>query len=108
VTLLETLVAIVILGLAAVGFLGAFQASSQATRNSEAWVNAVAHAETAMEETKLGDIYSQPGTEPLPGGYRREVSVQPWTGSESVQLVTVTIMLPGGGVFVLRRLARAP
>jgi type II secretory pathway pseudopilin PulG len=107
-TLLEALVAIVILGLSAVGFLGAFQVSSHATRNTEVWVNAVAYAETAMEESKLGDARSQSASESLPGGYRREVSLQAWPGTAGVQLVTVKITLPDGGAFVLRRLARAP
>jgi type II secretory pathway pseudopilin PulG len=98
VSLLETLVALVILGLAGVGFLGAFQGTSRASRDAEAWVDAVAAAEAAMEQTKLG-------VAPTEGA---RVDVQPWAGSAGVELVTVTVALPGGGAFVLRRLARVP
>jgi type II secretory pathway pseudopilin PulG len=96
VTLLETLVALVILGLAGVGFLGSFQATSRATRDAEAWIDAVSEAEVAMEETKLGTAPSN--------GVR--VDARPWPGAAGVDLVTVTVALPGGGEFVLRRLAR--
>jgi type II secretory pathway pseudopilin PulG len=97
VTLLETLVALVVLGLAGVGFLETFQATSRSAGDAEAWVAAVARAEAAMEETKLG-------TGPTDAA---AVDVQPWPGAPGVDLVTVTVALPDGGAFVLRRLVRS-
>jgi type II secretory pathway pseudopilin PulG len=94
VSLLETLVALVILGLAGVGFLEAFQATSRSATDAEEWVEAVAAAEAAMEQTKLG-------LAPTEGP---RVDVRPWPGAAGVELVTVTVALPDGGAFVLRRL----
>jgi type II secretory pathway pseudopilin PulG len=98
VSLLETMVAIVILGLVGVGFLQTFQATSRSTRDAEAWVRAVSAAEAAMEETKLG-------VAPAAGA---AVEVRPWPGAPGVDVVTVTVALPDGGSFVLQRLARSP
>ena len=47
-TLLESIVALVILGLAAVGFLELFQRASVATRDTANWSRAVAVAELSM------------------------------------------------------------
>lgn len=106
-TLFETLVALVILGLTSVGFLGAFQASSRSVRDAEAWVRAVGYAEAAMEQTKLGtgadDLTLR---EPLPPGFARDMDVQPWLGTPGLERVTVTVTLPGGGSFELHRLVR--
>jgi prepilin-type N-terminal cleavage/methylation domain-containing protein len=52
-TLLETMVALVILGLVAVGFLAVFQGSTRLAREAERWSEAVAYAEDAMEAGKL-------------------------------------------------------
>ena len=48
-TLLESLVALVIIGLTAVGFLELFQGTSRSSRDADAWLQAVAYAESAME-----------------------------------------------------------
>ena len=95
-TLLETLVALVILGLAGVGFLQGFQATSRNNASTQAWVEAVSAAEAAMEETKLG----------APPTSDARVEVRPWPGAPDVDLVTVTVALPDGGSFVLHRLVR--
>jgi type II secretory pathway pseudopilin PulG len=108
-TLLEALVALVILGLSAVGFLEAFQGTSRATRDAETWVQAVGYAEAAMERTKLGGgAAGAPFPDALPPGFARRVDVRPWPGAAGVAEVTVTIALPGGGAFVLHRLVRSP
>lgn len=107
-TLLEPLVALVILGLAAVGFLEVFQGTSRATRDAEEWVQAVSYAEATMEQTKLG-----PGAEdgamspPLPTGFARHVNVESMPRTPGVEAVTVRITLPRGGAFVLQRVVRA-
>lgn len=106
-TLLEAMVALVILGLSGVGFLEAFHQAAHTTRDAQTWVTAVEDAEAAMEETKLG-VPSRIGG--LDAGdapaHDRTVDVRPWSGAPGVDLVTVTVPLPGGGSFVLRRLAR--
>lgn len=95
--LLEPLVALVILGLAAVGFLGAFQGTARATGNAQEWVEAVSRAEAAMEATKLGA--------PITSDAR--VVIVPWTGARGVREIRVIVQLPAGGEFVLHRLERA-
>jgi type II secretory pathway pseudopilin PulG len=107
VTLLESLVALVILGTAAAAFLGALHASSRSTHDVEVWLQAVGYAESTMELTKLGAGASLPGLDAQPPGFAREVSVRPWAGGRGLDQVTVTVAMPGGGEFVLHRLVRA-
>jgi len=102
-TLLESLVALVILGLTAIGFLQAFQTSTRATRGAGDWVQAVSYAESAMEQTKLASAPSSL-SDSLSSGYARSVDVRAWPVVPGVDRVTVTVTLPGGGVFVLERL----
>ena len=106
-TLLEALVALVILGLASLGFLGAFQSASRATQDAALWVQAVGYAETAIEQTKLGAGAQAVPPEALPQGFAQAIDVQPWDGARDIDLVSVTVRLPDGGAFVLHRLARA-
>ena len=108
-TLFEALAALVILGLTATGILGVFQATSRSTQSAEAWVQAVSYAEATMEQTKLGTAADggMPATAGEPG-FTREIDVRPWAGVRGVEQVTVTVMLPDGRAFVLRRLVRAP
>jgi Tfp pilus assembly protein PilV len=103
-TLFEALVALVILGLSAIGVLEALQVNSRATREAVVWTQAVGYAESAMEETKLG---VPPASDSLAAGFSRVVSAQPWV-VPGLQRVTVTVTLPRGGSFVLERLVRAP
>jgi type II secretory pathway pseudopilin PulG len=102
-TLLDAIAALVILGLAAVGFLGAFQATSRATAGSTEWVQAVGYAESLMEETKLGAATSH---DALPAGFGGNISSEPWPEVRNIERVTVTITLPRGGAFTLHRLVR--
>jgi Tfp pilus assembly protein PilV len=104
-TLFEALVALVILGLAAVGALEAIHTSSRTTRDAAVWVQAVGYAESTMEQTKLGNGVAEIAADPtLPGGFSRRVTVQPWV--RGIDRVSVSIGLPGGGAFVLDRLVR--
>jgi type II secretory pathway pseudopilin PulG len=103
VTLLESLVALVILGLTAVGFLEAFQATSRSAREASAWVQAVGYAEASMEQSKLGTA-ADPFADSLVSGFSRDIEVRPWPGSRGVEQITVTVSLPRGGVFMLHRL----
>lgn len=108
-TLLESLVALVILGLASAGFLQLFQGSSRSTRDAEAWVKAVGYAEASMEQTKLGTRGGERSlVDSLPPGFALDTDVQPWLGARGLEQITVTVALPDGGAFVLRRLVRVP
>lgn len=98
-TLLETMVALVILGLVVVGFLEVFQGSTRLARDSETWTVAVAYAEDAMETVKMGNELTR---EALPGGFERQVESRPWR--EGIRRVTVVVVLPGGGRVALDRL----
>jgi len=107
VTLLESLVALVILGIAAIAFLGALHATSGSTRDVEMWQEAVGYAESTMELTKLGAGAATAELDVQPAGLAREVTVTPWAGGQGLEDVAVTVALPGGGHFVLHRLVRA-
>ncbi len=102
-TLFEALVALVILGLSAVGVLEALHVNSRSTREAVVWAQAVGIAEAGIEETKLG---AAPSSDALPAGFARAIDAQPWPAVPGVQRVTVTVTLPGGGSFVLHRLVR--
>ena len=108
-TLLETMVALVILGLVVVGFLAVFQGSTRLARDSERWSEAVAYAEDAMEAVKLDPReLLAPARVELRGGFERSVETRAWGGAggdDSVRLVTVVVTLPdGGGRMTLSRL----
>ena len=102
-TLLEVLVALVVLGLVALAYLQLFHGSHALVVSSREWSQTIAYAEDAMERAKLGS--AQPsGPEALAGGFRRQVTTRPWQAG--LTLVTVTVFLPGEGRFDLDRLAR--
>ena len=101
-TLLETMVALVILGLVVTGFLSVFQGSTRLERDAETWTVAAAYAEDAMESVKLGE---EVGPATLPGGFGRHVDIRPW--ADRIQLVHVVVSLPGGGDVTLDRLVDA-
>jgi Tfp pilus assembly protein PilV len=102
-TLLEALTGLVILGLAALGFLGVFQVTAHSARDAEVWAQTVAHAEAVMEQTKLGapleDLTS-------PDGFRQSIAKRP-TSFPGVQEIAVTITAPNGKTFTLSRLVSA-
>src|SRR5437870_3998359 len=107
-TLLEPLVALIIFGLAAVGFLEAFQATARATRDADEWIQAVSYAEAAMEQTKIASGVAD-AMLPTSGaaGFAREVTVERTPDNPALETVTVRVTLPRGGVFVLQRIVRA-
>lgn len=103
-TLLESIVALVVLGLAAVGFLELFQRASVATRDTAAWSHAVAEAELAMERAVL-----QPqATSDTVRGMRRRIEIRPWAGGLSEIIVDVALPPPAGAHVVLHRLVGTP
>jgi prepilin-type N-terminal cleavage/methylation domain-containing protein len=102
-TLLETMVALVILGLVVLGYLELFGTTVRAAGGAETWSQAVAYAEEGMERVKLDPREEvSRGGEALPGGFERHVRAEPWSGG--LQRVSVVVMLPGGGEFALDRL----
>lgn len=106
-TLLETMIALVILGLVVTGFLAVFQGATRLAGDSARWSDAVAYAEDAVEAVKLdprGAAASYP-TE-LPRGFERSVSTRPWDAG--LELVTVVVRLPGGARMTLHRLVELP
>jgi type II secretory pathway pseudopilin PulG len=103
-TLLESLVALVILGLAAVGFLELFQRVSATTRDTVAWTRAVQVAETTMERAIIGEQVQ--ATDTL-DGLRREVRVRPWRAGLREISVTVHLPPPGVAQVEIRRLVAA-
>jgi type II secretory pathway pseudopilin PulG len=105
-TLLESLVALVILGVSAVGFLGVFQASSRSVRSAEEWNRAVAVAEAALEE-QLASLKA--GAPPLrsepPSGFTSQIASGSWR--PGVTELAVTVTMPGGASFTVHRLVRS-
>jgi type II secretory pathway pseudopilin PulG len=106
VTLLEAMVALVILGLSAVGYLDVFQSSARSVRDADEWARTVAVAQSTMEAAALGDALQAQDAALVPDErFTRRVEVRPWSGRVSEVVVTVTS--PRGTTFTLRRLTRA-
>lgn len=102
-TLLESIVALVILGLAAVGFLELFQRASVATRDTASWSRAVAVAELTMERAVLQTAASSDSAD----GLHRRVEIRPWKNGLREIVVTVDVPPPAGASVVLHRLVAA-
>jgi type II secretory pathway pseudopilin PulG len=102
VSLLESIVALVILGLAAVGFLELFQRVTTNTRDQRAWIHAAQVAELTMEQVLAGDRLAGDDTV---GTLRRRVRVQPWRGAVREIVVDVELPPPGAAHVELRRLS---
>jgi prepilin-type N-terminal cleavage/methylation domain-containing protein len=101
-TLLEVMVALVILGLVGLSYLQLFHQGHQIVGDSRQWSQAVEYAEDAMEQAKLEGATAESRAEDLPGGFKRQVATQPWrTG---LVLVEVSVLLPGNARLELRRL----
>ena len=102
-TLLEVLVALVILGLVGLGLLELLGGTLRSAEASQTWSQGLVYATDAMEALKLArEPPSSTPPEQLAGGFRRWVEVRPWRG-EVVQ-VTVVVSLAGGGRVTLDRL----
>ena len=97
-SLLEVLVALLILSVVVAGYLELFHGSHLLLARSRQWTQAIAYAADGMEQVKLGE--TRPVS--LPGGFRRQVTSAVWTSG--VEVITVTVTLPDGARFDLRRL----
>lgn len=100
-TLLESIVALVIVSLAAVGFLNVFESDARLPGAAKEWTSAVAFAEEGIELVKLGQVVSPKNS----AGLSRQITKSPF--ARHVDEVRVTVTLDGGKVFELRRLVSA-
>lgn len=101
-TLLEALVALVILGASAAGFLGVFQNSSRLVQSAQSWNMASAAAASAVEDAVRT---LKEGTTPdIAPDARTRVDMQPW--SATVDDIVVQVTLPDGRTMTVHRLVR--
>lgn len=103
-TLLESVIALVILGLASVGFLELFQSTNRSTRDAQDWVTAVAYAEEGIEAVKANALDASVSNPP-PTGLARNIELKPWR--DGMTDVVVTVTMTGGAQLVLHRLVTA-
>ena len=102
-TLLESIIALVILSLSAVGALGIFQGANRAATGAQAWTIAASYAEQGIESAKIGDRDAIAQTR-MPNGFSRRVESKP--ASHGLLDVAVTVGLPGGAFLVVHRLVQ--
>lgn len=104
-SLLEALVALVILGLTAAGYLDVFASGARSAGQAAEWDTLTSVAESTMEGAALGDaLQAQQAWAALPDGYARQVTVTPWR--PGVSDVAVTVTSPRGTTFTVHRLMR--
>ena len=102
-TLLETVVALVILSLSAIGILGVFQQTNRAAAEANSWAVATSYAEQGMEAAKIGPAaLREIAATHLPTGYSRRIDARPGRGG--LTDVSVTVAVPGGASLVVHRL----
>lgn len=105
-TMLEALVALVILGASAAGFLGVFQNGARSMQSAAEWNRATAVAEAALEESvraRVAGTDAEPPREDASGNQVR-IENQPW--SARVDDVIVNVTLPDGRSMTVHRLVR--
>ena len=108
-TLLETMVALVILGVVVVSYLEVFGGALRVAHDARTWSQAVAYAEDGMEELKLapaGAAAALSAPERLAGGFERRVETRKW--ADGLVHVTILLTLPGGSRYALEQLVRSP
>lgn len=102
-SLLEALVALVILGVSAVGYLDVFQSGVSTAVRAAEWTRLVAEAESVVEAATLGDaLQAQQALSAPNDGWGRQLHVRPYASDLSELVVTVTS--PRGTTFTLHRL----
>jgi type II secretory pathway pseudopilin PulG len=104
-TLLESVIALVILSLTAVGVLGIFQQTNRAAADARAWTVATSYLEEGMESEKIGTLSaSSLSGNSLPSGYSRRVEARP--GPNGLTDVLVSVSIPGGAALTVHRLVQ--
>lgn len=96
-SLLESLVSLVILAIAAVSFLGTFQQSARAARDADLWLRGTQIAEAAMEARKSGTELP-----PNEAGFVTTVAEQPV--GQGLTDVAIVVQLPDGQRLVVHRI----
>lgn len=99
-TLMESVVALVLLSLAAIGCLELSQSASRLEFNATQWNAAITTAESVMNQTTLGAPVLRSG-----GESGITVSREPWR--DGMDLVTVRVPVVDGKTYELRKLIRA-
>ena len=108
-TLLETMVALVILGVVVVSYLEVFGGALRVADDARTWSRAVAYAEDGMERVKLAPpeaAAALSAPEQLAGGFERRVETRKW--ADGLVHVTILLTLPGGSRYALEQLVRSP
>ncbi|MEJ2205756.1 MAG: type II secretion system protein [Gemmatimonadota bacterium] len=106
-TLLETMVALVILGLVVTASFQLYASALRSAAGAREWTTATAYAEEGMELAKLDPAgMVARGVVALEDGFQRQVQVRGLAGRLSE--VTVTVTFPEGGLFEVSRLVSAP
>ncbi len=104
-TLLEAVVAFVLLSVVGVVCLDQSRGATQLQVRSAEWTRAVTLAESAMAEATSSPMASP--MEAVPGPQRPvQVERRPW--QPGVEVIQVSVPLPDGRRYVLERLTRAP
>ena len=104
-TLLESVIALVILSLSAIGVLGIFQQTNRAAADAQAWTVATSYAEQGMEAAKIGGpAVRDLNAISLTAGYTRRMQSQP--SHSGLADVSVTVVMPGGATLVMHRLVQ--
>ncbi len=106
-TLLEAMVALVILGASAAGVLGVFQNGARSVQSADSWNRASAAAESELEEAVRARMEGTTPTTATGGGesaLETRVDVLPWRGT--VDDIVVRVTLPDGRAMTVHRLVR--
>lgn len=101
-TLLEALVALVILGASAAGFLGVFQNAARSVQSAAEWNHASATAASAIDESVRAALEQRAPELDQSGTVR--IETRPW--SATVDDVVVQVALPDGRLLTVHRLVR--
>ena len=112
-TLLEVMVAMVILGLVVATYLELFSGALRGAGAAQTWSQAVAYATDGMERAKLApETCRLPASEQLSGGFARRCETRAREASDlqsGLTALRVVVTLPGGGgQYVLERLVPTP
>jgi prepilin-type N-terminal cleavage/methylation domain-containing protein len=106
-TLLEVMIALVILSLVGTGFLETFAGALRGTARAREWAQALVYAEQGQEDiAPQGPDRAAGSYRSLGGGFSRRVAIRPW--DKGINRATVTVTLPDGSRFDLDRLVPAP
>ena len=105
-TLLEVMIALVILSLVAVAYLQLVAGATRSTTQAEEWSQAIVYAEEMMERYKVERTAPDASSpERLDGNFSRWVERRGW--GDGLVRVTAVVTLPGGARFELDRLVPA-